>query len=325
MNMHRCGLAVAGSTLAVCAAAQSTVQLSGNVDLGVARTNGSWEMRPASSGRSNLSVSGSEDLGGGRKAFFLLHHRFNPNDGTVAYGGNNAASQPFYRHLWVGLAGAWGDVRLGRMLVPHQDFNGGYEPWGTSTVASIHTGGNPRSVRSNNTVYWRSPTLEGFQLHASISAADDQGHPAPTGDKPVGLGLRWQSGIWSIAAAWDRDAGDLRTTALYGKVDLGAATAMAQFERFGTNRLTDATSTRWSVGLLAPVGATTYKAGYRRIANDPGSAGGSDRVQHKFGLGLDHALSKRTFVYTDLAKQRGDGLDDDARKLMFDVGVSHKF
>lgn len=307
------------------AAQSSSVQLSGNIDLGVARTGGAWEMKPASSGRSNLMFSGNEDLGNGYRAFFLIHHRFSPNDGTVAYGANNPDSLPFYRHLWVGLGGPYGDLRLGRMLVPHQDFNGSYEPWGTATVASVHTGGNPRSVRSNNTIYYRSPVLGGLQLHASISGADDQGHPAPTHDRPVGLGLRYESGPVSVAVAWDRDAGDLKTQAAYGKYNFGLMTAMAQFENIDLDRTTGAESKRWSLGLSAPVGAFTLKAGYRRIGNDFGSAGQADQTQHKVGLGLDYALSKRTFLYTDAAKQRGGGLEEAQKKAMFDVGISHKF
>lgn len=326
--MKKIGLglvAVMGCWGGVVAAQTSSVNLTGNIDLGVVRTNDAWEMKPASSGRSNLTFSGSEDLGGGLRAFFLMHHRFNGNDGTVAYGANNAPSQPFWRHLWVGLGGGFGDLRLGRMLVPHQDFNGSYEPWGTSTVASVHTGGNPNSVRSNNTLYYRSPVLSGLQLHASISAADNQGHPAPTGDRPVGLGLKYESGPLSAALAWDRDAGDLRTRAAYGKYDFGVVTAMAQFERIETNRDADATSRRWSLGASMPLGAATVKAGYRRIVNDFGSAGGDSQTQNKVGLGLDYALSKRTFLYSDLAKQSGDGFSDAQRKLMFDVGISHKF
>lgn len=312
--------------LAGTAAAQSsTVQLSGNIDLGVARTNDEWQMKSASSGRSNLTFSGNEDLGNGYRAFFLIHHRFNPNDGTVAYGANNPDALPFYRHLWVGLGGPYGDVRLGRMLVPHQEFNGGYEPWGTATVASVHTGGNARSVRSNNTIYYRSPSLGGLQLHASISGADDQGHPAPTHDRPLGLGLRYESGPLSVAVAWDRDAGDLKTHAAYGKYDFGLLTAMAQFENIDLDRATGAESKRWSLGVSAPVGAFTLKAGYRRIGNDSGSAGLPDQTQHKVGVGFDYALSKRTFLYADAAKQRGDGLADPQKKAMFDVGISHKF
>lgn len=301
----------------------SNVTLSGNIDLGVARTNNEYQMLSASSGRSNLTFSGTEDLGGGMKAFFFMHHRFKPNDGTVAYGGNNAASQPFWRHLWVGLGGAYGDVRLGRMLVPHQDFNGGFEPWGTSTVASVHTGGNPFSVRSNGTIYYRSPQLGGLQLHASISAADNQGHPAPTGTRPVGLGLRYDAGAASLAVAADRDAGDLKTRAAYGKYDFGAVVGMFQYESIDLDRTTDARSKRWSLGANIPFGATTVKVGYRQVRDGGGDV--ATQTQRKIGLGLEYALSKRTFVYTDFGKLSGDALSTDQRSSMYDVGISHKF
>jgi predicted porin len=70
------------SAFAGAASAQSSVTLSGSVDLGVVRQNGAWNMQNAGSSRTAFTLSGTEDLGGGMRAFFLMNHRFNMNTGA---------------------------------------------------------------------------------------------------------------------------------------------------------------------------------------------------------------------------------------------------
>lgn len=300
----------------------SQVVISGNIDAGIARTNEIWQVRSGGPGRNNVTFSGTEDLGDGARAFFLLNHRFNPDEGTPSYGANNAASQPFWRQLWVGLGGRWGDVRLGRMLVPHQQFNGAYEPWETYTVATLNTGGNPVNIRANDTVYYRSPRLARLQVHLSTSDPGAQGHPASTNTRQLGLGLQYENGSASLAVAWDRDAGDRKTQAAYGKYKFGPAAAMFQYERIDLN-LAGWESKRWSIGATTVVGGlTTLKVGYRQQNDD---VTGGTRKQEKYAAGLDYALSKRTFLYTNVAKQSGQGFTSEQRSTMFDVGVSHAF
>jgi predicted porin len=311
-------LLTAGAAGAVCA----QVRITGNIDAGIARTNDQWQVRSGGPGRNNVTFSGTEDLGDGARAFFLLNHRFNPDDGTPSYGANNAASQPYWRQLWVGLGGRWGDVRLGRMLVPHQQFNGAYEPWETYTVATLNTGGNPVNIRANDTVYYRTPKFAGLQVHLSTSDPTAQGHPASTNTRQLGAGLQYEQGPASFALAWDRDAGNRKTQAAYGKYSFGPAKAMFQYEQIDLN-LTGWESKRWSVGATAVVGGlTTLKVGYREQNDDVASG---TRKQKKYAAGLDYSLSKRTFLYTNVAKQSGQGFTTLQRKAMFDVGISHAF
>jgi len=51
----------------------------------------------------------SEDLGGGLRAVYQLENGFSVDDGTLGQGG-----RIFGRWAWAGLAGSWGEVRLGR-------------------------------------------------------------------------------------------------------------------------------------------------------------------------------------------------------------------
>jgi predicted porin len=305
--------------------AQSSVTLSGSVDLGIVRQKGAWNMQNAGSSRTNISLSGTEDLGGGMNAFFYVNHRFNLNTGA------QRDANAFWRQGWVGLGGGFGNVRLGKMLPPLQNFNGDFDPFGTDTVGSVHTGGVyagqvASGSRYNNAIYYTSPSLGGLSLHAMIAAADNNSELAvPFGsERPTGLGVNYAAGPIRVSAAYDRNADDKKTKGIYGMYNAGFANFMFQWEKGDTYSTVTTDVARWSIGTKVPFGAATLKAGYTKW---------SDEDIKKFGIGLDYSLSKRTTLYTDLGKLSGDGkagtpggtLNDDARKTRFDVGINHKF
>jgi predicted porin len=308
--------------ISVAIAANAQVKVSGNIDVGAAYVNEIYQVKGGGPGRNNLTFSGSEDLGDGASAFFYLNSRFNPDDGTVSYGANNAASQPFFRQLWVGFQNKLGDIRLGRMLVPHQQFNGSYEPWQTYTIASTNTGGNLLNVRANDTIYYRSASIGGLKIHLSTSDPQSQGHPASVNKRQLGFGAQYIAGPASLAIAWDRDAGDLKTQGVYVKYTVGIVTGMAEYERIDLNRLTGTESKRWSAGALIPVGVNTFKAGYKHVTDDITLG---TRTQKKYAIGVEHSLSKRTFLYADCAKTSGQGLTAVQGKTQWDAGISHAF
>ena len=273
-------------------------------------------MGTAGSSRSNFTLSGTEDLGGGMKAIFLLNHRFRPNTGEI---NNPGGAGYFYRNSWVGLAGGFGDVRLGRILMPLQDFNGNYDPFGTDTLGSTHTGGVNATVRATNAIYYRSPSMGGLQLHAAIAAAEGQiageGAGGPLNvERPLGLGVVYSAGPLSVSAAYDRNSSDRVTKGLYGKYNFGPATALVQWENGDVSATSDVT--RWSIGALVPMGNAMFKAGYTNW---------KDENTKKIGLGVDYNLSKRTQLYTDFGKLSGTGPSSTAKKAKFDVGIFHKF
>jgi predicted porin len=327
MKKSLLALAVLGA-FAGAASAQSSVTLSGGIDAAIQRVNGDYNMSTGNSGRTNFTLSGREDLGGGMYAFFALNHRFSQNTGAIN-------SVNFWRQTWVGLGGAFGDVRLGRMLPVLQEFNGGFDPFGTETVGSTHTGGLnaglASAARINNAIYYRSPMLGGLQVHANIAAGDNNnaGGTGSAAERPVGLGARYAAGPLTFAVAYDRNGNDGKTKGIYGAYNFGVANVMFQWENgdcgalatvagttwsCGTGTTTDVSV--WSIGARVPMGAATFKAGYRS---------NSDLEQKKLGLGLDYSLSKRTIVYTDVAKQSGDGFSSTAKKAQFDVGIWHRF
>jgi general bacterial porin, GBP family len=169
--MKRSLIALAAlSAFAGAASAQSSVTLSGSVDAGLKRVGNvvnnntaisDWQVGGSQSGYNNFTLSGIEDLGGGSRAFFSLNHRFSINNGadagftngggvgtTTSTGSTTLIAEPFWRMAWVGLGGGFGDFRVGRIQMPLQDMNGGFDPFGTGTVGSTHTGGVAATVRA---------------------------------------------------------------------------------------------------------------------------------------------------------------------------------
>lgn len=319
------------------AQAQSSVTLSGSVDLGIRRQNDAYNMSNAGSSRNNITFSGTEDLGGGMRAFFFANHRYNLNTGA------QRDANAFWRQGWVGLGGNFGDVRLGKQLPPLQVVNGDFDPFGTETVGSTHTGGiysgNTRyGSRYVNSIYYRSPNLSGLSFGAMIAAGDNNSEaPVASGlqgsgkERPLGFVVDYAAGPIRLSAAYDRNADDKKTTGVYGSYNAGVAALMFQWEKgdlYTGGAATKKDAGRWSIGTSVPFGAATFKAGYTKW---------KDEDVKKFGVGLWYSLSKRTTLYTDVGKLSGKGyadanggatpgvLSDLNRKAQFDVGINHKF
>ena len=325
--MKRSLLALAALTaISGVAYAQSSVTLSGRVDAGMVRSAGQWSMAGSQSSYNAFSLSGTEDLGGGMRAFFLMNHRFNIQNGTNNAGGNSSANGNFWRNAWVGLGGGFGDVRLGRILVPLQDVNGGYDAFETGTVGSVHVNGlfNVANVRANSAIYYRSPKMGGLFVHAMIAAGEGQLQTAttnPNSERPMGFAVGYAAGPLSVAFATDRNPADRDTVGLYGKYNFGAMTLMGQYEK-GDESATLSTK-GYSISAVIPVGVGRIMAGYARI--DPSGTGGARSTHTKFGIGGEYNLSKRTLIYSDIGKRSGAGLASTATSAMFDLGVRHAF
>ena len=116
MNKKLIALALAGACVAPAAMAQTAnpVTLYGRVYVtfeSVEAKGGPSTATPVprrqrvSDQSSLLGVRGTEDLGGGLKAFFQLETGFKPDENNTTFAARNSA---------VGLQGGWGSILLGR-------------------------------------------------------------------------------------------------------------------------------------------------------------------------------------------------------------------
>ena len=119
-----------GSLCAGSAFAQTSVTLYGIVDNSVhyttnadAQNHSRMEVDNGAITQSRWGIKGAEALGNNLKAIFQLENGFNGPDGTMSSSG-----QIFNRQAYVGLAGDFGSVKLGRQYTEGFNFFGDYDP-----------------------------------------------------------------------------------------------------------------------------------------------------------------------------------------------------
>jgi predicted porin len=185
--------------------AQSSVTLYGLIDVGLQYANNVQTANPGGHpvGASQIALSdghatglsgsrfglrGSEDLGSGLKAIFVLENGFNVNNGVLAQGGAE-----FGRQAYVGLSSDYGRVTLGRQYDPLVDF---VQPLVASGQWAGYMGSHPGDLdnltntnRINNSVKFTSPSYHGFSAGALYSFG---GVPGSTS----------QNQIWALGAGY---------------------------------------------------------------------------------------------------------------------------
>jgi predicted porin len=153
-------------TFAGVAHAQSSVTLYGIVDAGFVYNNNSGGNKLYSTSAGNLQgdrwgLRGTEDLGGGLKALFVLENGFNAYTGKLGQGGDE-----FGRQAYVGLSSQFGTVTLGRQYDSVVDYTGAFEvgsQWASFYAA--HPGdldNMNNSNRVNNSIKYASNNYSGI-------------------------------------------------------------------------------------------------------------------------------------------------------------------
>jgi len=190
---------VALAALTACANvahAQSSVTLYGIVDEGFnINTNaGGHHLYNLSSGviqGSRFGFRGTEDLGSGLKALFVLENGFDVNTGRLGQGG-----LMFGRQAYVGLSSSYGTVTLGRQYDSVVDYLGILEvgdQWGGYIAA--HPGDIDNfnnDYRANNTVKYTSATYGGLTFGGTYSFGGQAGNF--TGNQIWSLGAGYSNG-----------------------------------------------------------------------------------------------------------------------------------
>ncbi|HZZ11928.1 MAG TPA: porin, partial [Paraburkholderia sp.] len=221
----------AAATLAVFASAahaQSSVTLYGLIDAGVSYVNNS----KTATGHDNLvkyddgvaqgsrwGLRGTEDLGGGLKALFVLESGFNSGTGALGQGG-----ALFGRQAYVGLSqNNVGSLTFGRQYSFSTDYLGGNYSTGGNTVAGnyayhINDVDQLTSSRINNSVKFSSATFSGLTFGALYGFSNQAGAfaGAPTVGTTTGssraysFGVNYANGPFGVGAAYT----DIRYPAL---------------------------------------------------------------------------------------------------------------
>ena len=298
---HLLGIALAtagGSAMA------EPMTISGRVDQSIVRSNpGGWEVTHGSANR--LIFRGDEDLGDGLKAYYYLQHRF--------YADTGASRSPtqFWYYSYVGVAGKFGDVKLGNQKAPLDDATGSdYEVWDGDTVASSYSRIAGGQKIWTNGVNYTTPTLAGFRIHTGASASENT---AKT--RGQGISLLYDDANLSAAISAQRSPTNVETQAIGGRY------VQKQFRVLGTWAKSKRVSgnkdqTDWQVSGGYQV---TVPGEARVLYNESDLAGVTTRV---LGAGYFHFLSKRTALYGALSNTKTEGA---ASIDAYQAGVRHSF
>ena len=332
------------------AQAQSSVQIYGNLDLGVTKRT---DVATGIGKRANntLGFKGTEELGSGLKAIFQLEMRYEPDTGTLESG-----TRPLFQgQSRVGLTGGFGTFRIGRGLTAFQESSIAVEPFHgipspQGFQADIMVAGyssDPLSATGNsanrfsNAVFYNSPEYMGLQLNTTIGSREANGSSALIGRgtallpqyganaaalaNPYSISITYKNGPGALMLANERNAVETTVTSFAGYVMVAPVTklmfSMTRQDQEHTRLLNQETKA-WVVGANHTIGAGKIIAGVGSKHTD-----GLEKVR-QYSLGYEYSLSKRTYLYADVSKKKGapavapstnTSINTDA------VGMNHSF
>jgi predicted porin len=363
-------IAVLGA-FAGAAQAQSSVTVYGiadigykvNKDNGTAAGSGSQKTSGISDGviaGNRIGFRGTEDLGGGLKANFVIEQGISPTNDELfgvrtataghqvdgqATTANGAYSTGTNRQSWVGLAGGFGEVRIGYQYTNVYAVSSlsGYNltSEGVRGAEQYHTNGNAvvGGTRANGITYI-SPNFSGFQVTAQYGAASagrevSEINGVVNNGTRLGLRLNYAAGpisadlaytqakLTSVGAtipnAYSTTAGTvpLNNAERTGKLTQGAfsydfgvvklSASINDGSDGGTAASTNNTKYRsYQVNARVPVGAFALVASAGRAKNKNEVTGVNSVDDKGYQIGAQYSLSKRTIAYIYHGRSKDD-------------------
>ena len=320
MQKKLIALAVAG-LVSVPAFAQSNVTIYGRMDAGLFNQDdeaGHAVTRVDASGwtTSRLGFKGAESLGNGLQALFQVETTLVNDDATGLTGTG--------RDTFVGLAGGFGAVLMGRLSTPVNSWLADFDHAEGSSKFKVTnvTGSAVFETRANNTIAYATPNMGGFQAIAyySFNLAAPEVWPSSSEVRVGGIGLRYTAGGLDVFYSYNNAAKALELDNHTGAIsyDFGVAKIMGAYMHTGGDSWGD-NAKQYSVGVQVPVGAGVIAAGF---GHDQNIKGARDVDQDTWSITYKHNLSKRTFLYAGYQRQDPDG---GIARDTYGVGVAHQF
>lgn len=322
MNKKIIGISLALLFASGVAHSQSSVTMYGIVDAGIGYTNGNSagkQVTLSSGGESGSRIGfrGTEDLGDGLKALFVLETGIDLDTGSLQQGG-----RIFGRQAYVGvMSDALGTVSVGRQYSPMFNAYILVDAFGYAGPGSIQTlfgqGTTSRDYRMDNTLAYKTPgNLGGFNGELAYSFGEQAGSFARSSQ--FGGSVGYANG--PVAAVYSYHRANLDTAAasndsfknhlLGGTYDFGMVKLYA-----AVGRTTEEPTVRYngySIGARVPVGKHSI---FGSVARRDNKKADNSNATHA-AIGYSHVLSKRTDLYSILAYTKNDSLS----KINTDVG-----
>lgn len=349
-------LAASGS-----AYAQSNVTIFGIMDAGIVSERGGkgGNVTKVSSGVANASrigFKGTEDLGGGLSAVFLLEGGIKGDTGE-----SDVSGSVFQRQAYVGLVSkSAGTLTLGRQYTPwYNAFVQVGDPFQAGLAGSAKNifPANGINVRNSNSVYYKSPDLMGVTAEVFYAAGEQK--ESSTG-RQLGASIGYKNGDFEGRLAYNNRNNDTVVNNVVVGNDIGHNTLLAvnydfkvvkAYAMFGSNKGLNSVAyptgsdTAYTVAKVAP---STDSRDYLLGATVPVSAAGSlvasvaraddrqaaNRDANQYAIGYLHKLSPRTTTYMSYAKIKnkngasftvGNNAESGTGDSAYNVGIRHTF
>ncbi|MGS0743943.1 porin [Glaciimonas sp. GG7] len=346
-------LAAAVLLAATCAGAQAqtNVTIYGRVDGGInyqsnqynASTNqrgGQWGVGGNEWGTSMFGFKGTEDLGGGLKAFFVLENGFDSSNGQP----NGGGSRIWSRRSLVGLEGGLGTIKFGRDLALPSDVTWSIDPTGQQALSSATLVKGRNWPTTSNQVQYISPTVGGFTAQGAYGFGEVAGSTKKSSSG--GVAVSFNQANYSLVAMYDvanDGMGQYSTLFTNSKeLTLGGTLTIEKAKLFAgyvnlsapqdvTTGATKANQFWLGVNYqLSPALTLVASAYHVKLNQNIGSA-------NLFQIGTNYSLSKRTLLYTSVGTIRngaktnfqietgdGTGLTGQNQNAFY-AGIAHSF
>lgn len=328
------------------AAAQSSMTVYGIADAAITHLDhragaATTYMRGGPKDGTRIGFKGTEDLGNGTSALYVLEAGYNIDDGTAGQTGSI-----FNRAAYVGLSNKrLGTLTAGRQYSPYFDF---LTPLGPLPVVTGAAGDHPGdidgfdvTIRNNNSVKYTSAAWHGVTVGA-MAAAGEQAEGSGSAGASYSAAVKYDGGPWHYAlgyqllkngvnqANWDAtSAGSFSKSAVnagylsardvqyvasglryeFGRFSVGGTLSNVQY-RPNERSLFHDTATFNTASLLASWHtASPWAFGAGVLETRATKANGIDDPASylQFSLMQAYWLSKRTVVYLLEANQRAHG------------------
>ena len=297
-----------------------------------------------SSNSSYIGFKGTEDLGNGLKAVFQFEN---------GVGADTAAMFNSARDTYAGLAGAFGDIKLGTLTTPTRalggaiDVNVGAAGIGDSK-ALINLAGF--DTRQANTVQYSSPSFGGFSGALAYISGENKtadGVVAKKDGKAMDFGLNYNNGpimaglTYAQGKAHDVVDSQVKNTRIAGGYNFGVGSVSLLWNstKNENNIGFSAKQNVWGLGgtfNAAPNGKVI--AQYYKLNDVTGSVAAANTGAKLFEIGYEHSFSKRTMLKVIYARINNDdaaaqnfasnGVNNVAAGVDpsgFQIGVRHSF
>jgi len=310
---------------------------------------------------SRWGLRGSEDLGDGLRAVFKLESGFDSGHGSRAQNG-----RLFGRQATIGLTSdAWGTVEFGRQATVGSNYLADIDPFYTSyTQSNLGLGFSAaNTMRWDNMVMYRSPSMSGFEFAAGYSFNADDTNANETGfrtadnSRGITVGARYVQGPLNFTLTYDQLNGSNRAAidhdatprqyaagisydlevvklaAAYGRTtdgwfvgqDLPGGTPFS--DEFGTNRYVDGfKANAYMLGATLPVGgASSVFTSWQHVSPSNDRLTGGDANMNVWSVGYTYDLSKRTNLYAYGSYGKDYAFIDGLKSTAAGVGIRHVF